>query len=201
MIDMAIQTRTIEYTHEGVLLEGFLAWDDAHSGPRPGILVAHAFRGRDTFECQRAEDLAALGYVGFALDLYGKGVLAENTEQASALMTTFLEDRVLLQSRLQAAVELVAEQPEVDAGKGANIKPCVLVEHGWDDPMVPPEQVVAFTEEMTAASADWQLHGHGGAVHAFTNPAANDPDFGTVYNAAAQRRSWQSLENFLTELF
>ena len=185
--------------------------------------------------------LAALGYVGFALDLYGKGILAENTEQASVLMTTFLEDRVLLQSRLQAAVELVAEQPEVDAGKlaaigycfgglcvldlarinaplagvasfhglllapgntaGANIKPCVLVEHGWDDPMVPPEQVVAFTEEMTAASADWQLHGHGGTVHAFTNPAANDPDFGTVYNAAAQRRSWQSLENFLTELF
>ena len=64
-----------------------------------------------------------------------------------------------------------------------------------------PEQVVAFGEEMDAAGADWQLHGHGGAVHAFTNPGANDPDFGTVYHEAADRRSWQSLDNFLAELF
>ena len=238
---MTIQTRTVEYTHQDVLLEGYLAWDDAHSGPRPGVVVSHAFRGREDFECQRAEDLAGLGYVGFALDLYGKGVLAETTEEASALMSGFLEDRPMLQSRLLAAVSVAGEQPEVDADKlaamgycfgglcvldmarvnapltgvvsfhglliapgnteGAQISSRVLAEHGWDDPMVPPEQVLAFTEEMTAAGADWQLHGHGGTVHAFTNPEANDPDFGTVYNAAAHRRSWQSLENFLAELF
>ena len=238
---MTIQTRTVDYIHQGLALEGYLAWDDSHSGPRPCVVISHAFRGREEFECQRAEDVAGLGYVGFALDLYGKGVLAETTEQASAMMAPFLEDRPLLQDRLLASVAVAGEQPEVDADKlaamgycfgglcvldlarinaplagvisfhgllvpagntgDAQITPRVLVEHGWDDPMVPPEQVVAFAQEMTAAGADWQLHGHGGTVHAFTNPKANDPDFGTVYNADAHRRSWQSLENFLAELF
>ncbi|MCZ6828911.1 MAG: dienelactone hydrolase family protein, partial [Gammaproteobacteria bacterium] len=112
---MTIRTRTVEYTHQDVVLEGYLAWDDAHSGPRPCVIISHAFRGREAFECQRAEDLAALGYVGFALDLYGKGVLAETTEEASALMSGFMEDRPLLQSRLLAAVDVAREQPEVDA--------------------------------------------------------------------------------------
>jgi dienelactone hydrolase len=241
MIDMAIQTRTIEYTHDGDLLEAFMAWDDSQSGPRPGVLVSHAFRGREDFECGRAETLAGMGYVGFALDLYGKGVQAQGNEEASALMTPFLQDRPRLQSRLLACVDVAAAQAEIDAANMAAIGYCfgglcvldmaragaplagvcsfhgllsapgntagnkiaakVLVEHGWSDPMVPPEQVVEFGAEMTTAGADWQLHGHGGCVHAFTNPGANDPGFGTVYNAAAERRSWQSLENFLGELF
>ena len=54
---------------------------------------------------------------------------------------------------------------------------------------------------MDEAGADWQLHAHGGCVHAFTNPDANDASFGTVYNESADRRSWQSLSNFLEELF
>ena len=77
----------------------------------------------------------------------------------------------------------------------------VLALHGWDDPMAPPDDVKAFGEEMTNASADWQLHAYGGTMHAFTNPAANDPDFGTVYDADADRRSWQAMANFLSELF
>ena len=67
--------------------------------------------------------------------------------------------------------------------------------------MVPPEQVVAFETEMTAARADWQVHVYGSTMHAFTNPAANNPDFGTVYSETAEERSYQSLENFLAELF
>lgn len=76
----------------------------------------------------------------------------------------------------------------------------VLVLHGHLDPMVPIEQVVAFTEEMQALDCDWQLHTYGQSLHAFSNPAANDRDFGTVYNADADARSWQSLRNFLDEL-
>ncbi|MEP5765084.1 MAG: dienelactone hydrolase family protein [Halieaceae bacterium] len=238
---MAIQTRTVEYTHEGDLLEAFLAWDDEQEVQRPGVIVSHAFRGREAFECARAEELAAMGYVGFALDLYGKGVIAEDNEQAFAQMNRFTEDRAFLQSRLKTCVETAQGQPEIDTGKLAAIGYCfgglcaldmarsglplagvcsfhgilaaadniaansitakILVEHGWADPMVPPEAVVAFAEEMTAAGADWQLHGHGNTLHAFTNPEANDPDFGTVYNEQANRRSWQSLQNFLQELF
>ena len=67
-------------------------------------------------------------------------------------------------------------------------------------PLIDP-QADNIIEEMDAAGADWQLHGHGGAVHAFTNPDANDADFGTVYHPAAERRSWESLSCFLAELF
>jgi dienelactone hydrolase len=80
------------------------------------------------------------------------------------------------------------------------IKAKVLALHGHDDPMVPVEQVVAFEKEMTEAKADWQVHVYGGTMHAFTNPEANDPDFGTVYKEEADRRSWHTLMNFLEEV-
>ena len=76
----------------------------------------------------------------------------------------------------------------------------VLVLHGHDDPMAPVEDVVAFEKEMTAAKADWQVHAYGGTMHAFTDPNANDPGFGLVYNPAAERRSWTALLNFFDEV-
>ena len=81
------------------------------------------------------------------------------------------------------------------------VRASVLCLHGHDDPMAPPEQVLAFETEMSDAGADWQIHVYGGTVHAFTNPAANNPDFGTVYNERAARRAWQSLYNFFDEIF
>jgi len=76
----------------------------------------------------------------------------------------------------------------------------VLVLHGYDDPMVAPEQMLAFTTEMTATGCDWQLHAYGQTLHAFTNPEANDPDFGTVYSATASRRAYRALDDFLAEV-
>lgn len=80
------------------------------------------------------------------------------------------------------------------------IKAKVLVLHGHDDPMGPVDDVLALQKELTEAGTDWQLHSYGNTVHAFTNPLANDADFGTVYNSVADSRSWQSMENFLTEV-
>ena len=77
----------------------------------------------------------------------------------------------------------------------------MLALHGWDDPLAPPDRVSALADEMTANSADWQLHAYGNTRHAFTNPAANDRERGTVFNAAANRRSWIAMRNFLHELF
>jgi dienelactone hydrolase len=77
----------------------------------------------------------------------------------------------------------------------------VLVLHGDLDPMVSSEQVLALEKELTEAGADWQLHTYGHTLHAFTNPEANDPEFGTVYNAVADRRSWQALAGLLREIF
>jgi dienelactone hydrolase len=77
----------------------------------------------------------------------------------------------------------------------------VLIEHGWLDPMAKPEDVLMIAKEMNAAGADWKLHAHGKAMHSFTTKGANNPDFGTVYDANADRRSLASLKLFLGELF
>jgi len=81
------------------------------------------------------------------------------------------------------------------------IEPKVLALHGWNDPMAMPEDVLAFASEMETAQADWQLHAYGRTLHAFTNPEANNPDFGTVFSPAANRRSFAACLDFLNELF
>jgi dienelactone hydrolase len=88
----------------------------------------------------------------------------------------------------------------IENSQTKQIKAKILVLHGYDDPMNPFEQVAAFQKELTQAKADWQLHSYGHTMHAFTNPQANDPSFGTVYNADADKRSWQSMMSFLTEV-
>jgi dienelactone hydrolase len=67
--------------------------------------------------------------------------------------------------------------------------------------MGPSEQVLALQTELTQAGADWQMHIYGGTVHAFTNPLANDPGFGTVYDSQADKRSWIAMQNFFEEIF
>jgi len=81
------------------------------------------------------------------------------------------------------------------------IKAKVLVFHGWDDPLAPPEAAVALGHELTAAGADWQLHAYGYVAHGFTNPGASGATPGVVYNELAAERSWTSLINFLEEIF
>lgn len=93
---------------------------------------------------------------------------------------------------------LFTPAPNLPAPK---IKARVLVEHGWQDPMVKPDSVLALTQEMDAAGADWRLHVHGRAVHAFTTEGANNRAGGAEYDADADRRSFASLKDFLAELF
>ncbi|WP_294120546.1 dienelactone hydrolase family protein [Sphingomonas sp.] len=81
------------------------------------------------------------------------------------------------------------------------IKAKVSAYHGWDDPMVPPQAVVALGQELTAAGADWQIHAYGHVGHGFTNPNAGQMGIaGVFYHEAAERRSWQSLVAFLGEV-
>jgi len=238
---VGIHTRNIEYKDGNVVMEAYMAWDDSASDPRPGVLISHAWGGRSAFEEGKAEMLAELGYVGFALDLYGKGKRGSSKEENAALMQPFVEDRSLLQRRMKLALDCLRRQKEVDSTRiaamgfcfgglcvldlarsgadvlgvasfhgllskpgntdGNRIQGKVLVLHGWDDPMATPEHVLALADELDAMGADWQIHAYGRTMHAFTNPAANDPDFGTVYNPAAERRSWQNLQLFLAEIF
>lgn len=238
---MAVVTREIEYKHRDVVFEGILAVDTASDKQRPVVLVSHAWGGRDDFSVQKARLLAKMGYVGFALDLYGKGVHGSSKEENSALMTPLLEDRLLLQARMETAVEVAGAQPEADPKMvaaigycfgglcvldlartgtdikavvsfhglftppnntaGRKIKSRVLVLHGYDDPMAKPDSMIELAAEMSEAEADWQVHAYGGTMHAFTNPGAADPEFGTVYSAQSDKRSWRSMTDFLKDSF
>ena len=82
----------------------------------------------------------------------------------------------------------------------AKIRARVLLLHGYDDPLSPPEDVHAIARELTAAGADWQLHAYGNTMHAFTNPHSNDRANGLVYDEAADRRAWHALLQFLDEV-
>lgn len=234
-------TETIDYQDGECALEGYVAFEESDT-QRPLVLVAHDWSGRRDFACQAADRIAKMGYVGFALDMYGKGVFGADgdVEKNSSLMNPLAEDRLMLRKRMRAALVAGRNIPQVDASKVAamgycfggmcvlelaragadvngvisihgilaatdvpneEIKAKVLCLHGHDDPMVPPQQVLEFETEMNQAEADWQLHAYGATVHAFTNPAANNPDFGTVYNEVAAKRTYQSLANFLDEIF
>ena len=80
------------------------------------------------------------------------------------------------------------------------IRAKVLMLQGFEDPMAPPDDMLAIGRELTAAGADWQLHAYGNTRHSFTNPHANDRANGMVYDEAADRRSWHALLEFLDEV-
>jgi dienelactone hydrolase len=233
------KTQLLEYKDGDTTLEAYIAEPD--SGKKPVVLIFHDWSGRNPFAQKIAEDLAALGYVGFALDMYGKGQIATTKDEKVALMTPFMQDRALLLQRANAALSAAKTLSNADTHKIAaigfcfgglcaldlarggadikgvvsfhgllgapedlpkqNIRTKILALTGFDDPMVKPEQVVQFGDEMTAAKVDWQVHFFGNTMHAFMNPEANDPGFGTVYQPVSAARAWKMMQDFLKEIF
>ena len=121
---MAIRTRSIEIPFGNSTYEGLLAWNDANSGARPGILVSHTIRGRTEFEDSKAIALAELGYVGLSVDLYGVDTRDSEIEQYRALMDALKDDRPGLQQQLLGWINVLKDQPEVDAANIAAIGYC-----------------------------------------------------------------------------
>ncbi len=236
-----IQTNEIEYNDDKTVCRGFIAYDDKNHLPMPCVLVAHDWGGRGEGVCDKAKKLAAMGYVGFAVDMYGQAKLANTKKEKRALMTPLREDRERLAARMVAGFTTAAQLPQVDKTKiaamgycfgglcvldlartGINVKGVIsfhgvlsapaqavlkpfpakaLVLHGYDDPLVLPEEVIQFADEMKQRKIDWQIHMYGLTAHSFTDPLANDDEMGLHYNAQADHRSWQSAELFLQEIF
>lgn len=119
-----VRVEPLEYKEGDTVLEGYVAWDDAHAGPRPGVLVIHDWMGPGPFTRGKARELAAMGYVALAVDVYGKSVRPANQEEASRLAGQFKGDRALLRRRLKAGLDALLKRPEVDPARVAAIGYC-----------------------------------------------------------------------------
>lgn len=109
-----LRTESVEYEVDGEPFVGYLAYDDAVEGERPGVLVVHEWWGLDDYARMRAEALAGLGYTAFALNMYGKGKLAEHPEDAQAFMQATLGDAAAMEARFRAGMAILQDHGTTD---------------------------------------------------------------------------------------
>ena len=110
-----IQTTQLIYSDKKQSYEGVIAYDDSQKGKRPVVLVSHTWMGQSQFEEDKAKELAKLGYLAFAIDVFGQGRRAKNAEEAEALMNEMLEDRQELLNRILLAMETIKKNEMADA--------------------------------------------------------------------------------------
>ena len=120
----AVRTELVDYRQGDATLEGYVAYDDSIQGKRPGVLIVHQWKGLGPYEKKRAEMLAKLGYLAFAVDIYGKGVRVDNAQEASVLAGKYKSDRALLRARVTAGLEAMKKRSEVDSARLAAIGYC-----------------------------------------------------------------------------
>ncbi|NNE05663.1 MAG: dienelactone hydrolase family protein [Xanthomonadales bacterium] len=119
-----IQTKEITYSGGGADMQGFLAWDDAIEGERPGILVVHEWWGHNDYPRARARMLAELGYTALSLDMYGDGKTADHPKDASTFMSAVIQNMEAGRERFNAAHELLKNHETVDGSKTGAIGYC-----------------------------------------------------------------------------
>ncbi len=119
-----IRTETVEYRDGDEVMEGFVAWDDSTDARRPGVLVIHEWYGLNDYARLRTRQLARLGYVAFAADMYGKGRRATNAKEAAELSGRLKEDIELMRRRGRLALEQLREHRLSDDDKLAAIGFC-----------------------------------------------------------------------------
>ncbi len=122
--EAAVKSKQVTYKHGDLNCIGYLAWDDAIQGPRPGVLIVHEFWGLDAYAKRRADQLAGLGYIAFAADMYGEGKLAEHPNDARAMMSVVRANVEDWRKRGIEALDVLKSQPECDKTKLAAIGYC-----------------------------------------------------------------------------
>lgn len=119
-----LHTETITYHQGDTALKGYLVYDPAVTGPRPGVLVVHEWWGLNDYARSRADQLARLGYVALAVDMYGNGATAGTPQEAGAMMTPLKNNRPLMRERINAALATLKAQPQTDPKRVAAIGYC-----------------------------------------------------------------------------
>ena len=159
---MKIVTKPVEYMDGKQKCVGYMAWDETYADPKPCVMIGHAWGGLDEFAEDKAIAMAAMGYVGFALDNYGDGALPESVEEKTAMMGPLKEDRKALLKRLKAGMKAAAKLPEVDeshmammgfcfgglctldlARSGADLKAAISFHGLLDAPDLPAKKIKA----------------------------------------------------------
>ena len=120
----AVQGSTVEYKDGDAVLEGYVAYDDAIQGVRPVVLVVHEWKGLNDYAQRRADMLAGLGYLAFAVDMYGKGLRARDHQEAAKLSGVYRENRSLMRARASAALDFIRTNERADISRVAAIGYC-----------------------------------------------------------------------------
>jgi dienelactone hydrolase len=123
-VQAAVQGEEVSYRAGTTTLKGYLAYDDALEGRRPGILVVHEWWGLTEYVRERARMLAGLGYTALAMDMYGEGRQASHPEEAQAFATSVRENLPLATNRFNAALEVLEKHPTIDPDRTAAIGYC-----------------------------------------------------------------------------
>lgn len=119
-----ITTQEITYEVNGEPFTGFLAFDSNNADKRPGVLIVHEWWGHNDYVRSRAIQLAEMGYVALALDMYGEGKVADHPDNANAFMQAALANPEALKARFLSARELLVKQNVTEAENIAAIGYC-----------------------------------------------------------------------------
>ncbi len=229
----------VAYEVDGTACSGYVARPD-DDATHPGVLVVHNWLGVTDAVRFRCDMLARLGYVAFAVDVFGADTRPTEAE-APDVAGGYYGNQELFRARLTAGYEQLLAQPGVDAsrtaatgycfggsgalqlartgadlrgvvtfhgalttgpeGEAELIKAKILVLTGAVDPVVPPEAVAAFEDELRRVDdLDWQVVVYSGSMHAFTEPGTDAPDHGAQFNPVSEARSWQAMKSFFAEV-
>jgi dienelactone hydrolase len=120
----AIKTKTVDYHSGDTVMKGYVAWDDAIKGKRPGVLVVHEWWGHNDYARKRARMLAQLGYVAMSVDMYGDGKTAAHPKDAGAFSSAVMQNLPVAQKRFEAAMAVLKARDDVDSHKIAAIGYC-----------------------------------------------------------------------------
>lgn len=185
---MNILTNRIEYSVGDNSHQGYLAYDNEIADTRPGVILVHEWWGLNDYMVRRAHQLAELGYVALAIDMYGGGQVADNPDQAGSLMNGVLNDMESGTAALRAGHQLLLDQAAVDPGRCAAIGYCfggAMALHMARIGM-PLSAVVSF-------------HGALGSFHT-AEPGSIKPSILVCHGAADSMVSMDDLAGFRAEM-